>query len=209
VLDVLTSIVLLVALYFLVRPGSELQRSVSRWRAERASRDILRSHWDDAVALAQPLYETADEPQVIEFLDYECPFCRRAAATVDSAIAAGVRIAVVQLPLDIHPFAKPAALAALCAAASDDFLVAHRTLIHGSSWQEHLAAAGTFGFADLGVESRVGKCITEEIAADVLRAHIALADTLRISATPRFVSRGGALNAPPTVASLIELANRE
>jgi len=209
VLDVLTAIVLVVAVYFLVRPGSELWRSVAQWSARRATSVAIRSHWDEAAALALPLYETGGAPQVIEFLDYECPFCRGAAATVDSAIAAGVRVAVVHLPLSFHRLAKPAAITALCAAATGDFVKVHRILIHSISWQEEATSTGEVAVGDSGIVSRISNCVATGGADDILTAHIALAETLDVTATPRFVSRSGSLYAPPTVAALRHLAGRE
>lgn len=207
VLDVLTAVVLLVAAYFLVRPGSELRRSVSQWSARRTAAAAIRSHWEDAVALALPLYETGGSPDVIEFLDYECPFCRSAAATVDSAIDAGVKVAVVHLPLRIHRLAKPAAIAALCAARSGDFVRMHRTLIHGDSWQEQTTATGIV--ADAGADSALSDCATTGGVNDVLSEHIALAEILGVTATPRFVSRGGPLYGPPTLTAIRELAGKQ
>jgi hypothetical protein len=204
-LDVLTGIVLVVAVYLLIRPGSELHRAVARWRDERALVATLRSRWDEAIALAQPLYDTGEKPEVLEFLDYECPFCRTASTAVDSAVAAGVKIAVVQLPLEIHPLAKPAALAALCASASGDFLEVHRMLIESTSWRDSVAATGRVGLGVSRVATRVDDCIATGRADGILRLHVELAQALRVSATPRFVSHHRALGTPPTVASLLEL----
>lgn len=57
---------------------------------------------------------------VVEFVDFECPFCRALAPRLDAAIAdAGVPVRVVRkmTPLRIHPHALTAALAWCCADA--------------------------------------------------------------------------------------------
>jgi protein-disulfide isomerase len=55
---------------------------------------------------------------VIEFTDYQCPFCGKARPTVNELINTyknDVHYVVRNFPLDFHPFAKKAAVAALCA----------------------------------------------------------------------------------------------
>jgi protein-disulfide isomerase len=55
---------------------------------------------------------------VVEFMDFECPFCARWAARLDSLMAEygdAVQVTVHHFPLPRHPHALPAALAAECA----------------------------------------------------------------------------------------------
>jgi protein-disulfide isomerase len=55
---------------------------------------------------------------IIEFTDYQCPFCGRARPTVNEIVDSyknDVHYVLRNFPLDFHPFAKKAAEAALCA----------------------------------------------------------------------------------------------
>lgn len=56
---------------------------------------------------------------LVEFSDYQCPYCARASKAVDEMLAANgkdVRYVVLPFPLDsIHPWARNAAVAAQCA----------------------------------------------------------------------------------------------
>jgi predicted DsbA family dithiol-disulfide isomerase/uncharacterized membrane protein len=57
---------------------------------------------------------------VVEFADFECPACRRFAGILKTALASyGDRVHFVRLnkPLSMHPFARDAARAAVCAEA--------------------------------------------------------------------------------------------
>ncbi|HEY0253462.1 MAG TPA: DsbA family protein, partial [Kofleriaceae bacterium] len=57
---------------------------------------------------------------IVDFVDFECPFCRRFAPTLDAAIASAtvpVRLVRKMTPLKIHPHAMTAALAWCCADA--------------------------------------------------------------------------------------------
>lgn len=60
---------------------------------------------------------------VIEFSDFQCPYCGRAAETVEQLLARypeDVRLVYAHFPLANHAWARPAAIAATCAAEQDE-----------------------------------------------------------------------------------------
>jgi protein-disulfide isomerase len=71
---------------------------------------------------------------VIEFTDFQCPFCGRHAREVFPAVekefveTGEIRWAVRHLPLDIHPAAHDAARAALCAGEQHRYWPMHERL---------------------------------------------------------------------------------
>ncbi len=73
--------------------------------------------------------------KVIEFSDYECPFCRRAEPVVEQMLkgyAGKVRFEFRHFPLEsIHPNARPAAEAAACADEQGQFWPYHALLFTG------------------------------------------------------------------------------
>jgi protein-disulfide isomerase len=65
---------------------------------------------------------------VVEFSDYQCPFCSRAHVTVqqlEKDYQGKIRVAMKQHPLDFHPRARPAALAALAAGEQGKYWEMH------------------------------------------------------------------------------------
>lgn len=59
-------------------------------------------------------------------MDYECPFCKRLDGQLAELLSSDpyrfkLRVIVKHFPLSIHPHARDAALAAICAAAKSDF----------------------------------------------------------------------------------------
>ena len=69
-----------------------------------------------------PVMGAPDAPiTIVEFTDYQCPYCQRAQQYVDRVMDAykgKVRLVYQEFPLDFHPQAKPAGRAARCAGAS-------------------------------------------------------------------------------------------
>jgi protein-disulfide isomerase len=80
---------------------------------------------------------------LIEWGDFECPFCRAAEAQVEQVFAAHsaeVRLVFKQFPLtDLHERALPAALAADCAGQQGKFWEMHDLLMRGDLSDEALA----------------------------------------------------------------------
>lgn len=75
----------------------------------------------------------ADAPLVtiVEFSDFECPFCARFAGTLDRVLAGykeDVRLVFMQFPMPFHPHARPAASAAVAAGKQRRFWAMHDTL---------------------------------------------------------------------------------
>lgn len=206
ILDLLTVVVLMVAVFLFIRPGSALHASATGWLALRSMEGAAERNWDELAAVATPLYAGDGEPEVIEFSDYECPFCRSANHSVDSAVAAGVRVALVHLPLRIHASARPAALAALCAERIGRFTEVHHFFMTTSAWRADTAWSTLPGLAELARIPAFASCLADSDAESQLEKHLALADSLRIDATPSFVSRRGVLTEAPTASNLIALA---
>jgi protein-disulfide isomerase len=68
---------------------------------------------------------------LVEFSDYECPFCKAAEPVMKQVLErypTQVRLVFRQFPLDSHPKARPASEAALCANEQGKFWEFHRKL---------------------------------------------------------------------------------
>lgn len=85
--------------------------------AEEAER--TRAKLDD-IADGWPQRGRADAPvTIVEFSDFQCPFCARAHATVVELLQKypdDVRLVYAHFPLPNHRWARPAAIASVCAA---------------------------------------------------------------------------------------------
>ncbi len=70
-----------------------------------------------------PLRGNPEAPiTIVEFSDFQCPYCSRASKTVEQVLAKypeDVKLAYAHFPLNFHPWARPAAIASECAANQD------------------------------------------------------------------------------------------
>lgn len=198
-LDGLTALVLMMAIYLFVRPGSPVYVSVKQRLVEREQQNALSTNWKELAEVAIPLYSGAGEPEIIEFSDYECPFCKQVSPTIDSAVAAGVRVAVIHFPLAKHARAVPAAHAALCAARNGRFVDAHHELFSRSDWRSDTTWIRLRANPD-------STCVNDQALAALLSRHLSFAQRLGVNATPAFFSRNAIFKGAPTFESLKSLA---
>ena len=130
---------------------------------------------------------------IVEFFDYQCPYCRRAEATMTQLMAKypkDLRIVLRQNPLPFHPHALPAANLALEARAEKGeagFLEANRRLFEGEIEEADLLKIGR----DLKLDDkRVRAAITSNTHAAEIEADVDLASDFKASGTPHFFVNG-------------------
>jgi protein-disulfide isomerase len=140
----------------------------------------------------------ADAPvEMIEFSDFECPFCLRAHPTVRQVLATyGTKIRFVyrHYPLtSIHPHARAAAEASQCAAEQGQFWAYHDTLFGNPS---RLTDADLKAHASqLGLNAaQFNACVdSRKFQADV-DADIKAGDEVGVDGTPAFFINGRMLS---------------
>ncbi|MGB1251854.1 MAG: thioredoxin domain-containing protein [Candidatus Promineifilaceae bacterium] len=143
-----------------------------------------------------------DAPVVlIEFTDYQCPFCaRHSLQTMPSIVSEYIdsgRIYYVQkdLPLDqLHPFAREAAVAARCAGEFEKYWEMHDILFAQQSyWAESADRSATFAeFAEaFGIDSaEYLTCLASGKYDTLIEENVQEALELGISGTPFFIVNG-------------------
>jgi protein-disulfide isomerase len=127
---------------------------------------------------------------LVEFSDYECPFCARHAAEAGPEVykefvATGkLRYAFANLPLDIHPRAKPLAVAAICAGQQDRYWEM-RDLLFADKPKSNEEIAGVA--KKLGVNvTAFNQCLETPGPLKQIERDVRLAEELKLTATPAF-----------------------
>lgn len=129
---------------------------------------------------------------LIEFSDFQCPFCLRAQPTVEQLLSTyGDRIRFVyrHYPLPNHPNARPAAEASVCAGEQGKFWPYHDKLFANPS---KLADADLKkGAADLGLDaSRFNACVDSHKYKSEVDADIRAGEEAGVNGTPAFFVNG-------------------
>lgn len=131
--------------------------------------------------------------QIIEFFDFQCPFCKRVQPTVAAVIEKyGKKVTVVyeHFPLSGHQYAMEAAVAAECAHKQGKFNVFHRLLFSNQEQLRTLSYVSVASLAGVPNLNAFSTCMEgQESAARVLEA-LNLGKRLGISGIPTFLING-------------------
>ena len=140
-----------------------------------------------------PALGNADAPiTIVEFSDYQCPFCKRHSTNTLAALKASyidtgkVRYVFRGFPLDsIHPYARKAAEAAHCAGDQGKFWDMHDVMFtnQGELMQDNLK-----GFArDMKLDVDVfNACLDGGKYAKTVEADVAAGSAAGVTGTPKF-----------------------
>ncbi|WP_212719622.1 Na+/H+ antiporter NhaA [Blastococcus sp. CCUG 61487] len=142
---------------------------------------------------------------LVEYADFECPFCARATGVTHELQARfGPRLRYVfrHLPLpDVHPHAELAARAAVAAAAQGRFWEMHDRLYAHQDELEYEDLAGYAAELDLDVETFL-RDLDDEATAARVRADVASAEDSGARGTPTFFVNGRRHTGPHDAATL-------
>lgn len=128
---------------------------------------------------------------VVEFSDFQCPYCNRGAANIAQVLKenADVKLVFKNLPLPFHQQAKGAAIAALAAGKQGKFWEMHDKLFEN---QSKLSEEPWAEFAkDIGIDvEKFKKDLEDESLAKQVDEDLALAQKLGVRGTPGFFVNG-------------------
>ncbi len=140
---------------------------------------------------------------IIEFSDFQCPYCRRAQATLSELFSRypdQISLAHKDMPLaEIHPEAQSAAEAARCAGEQGKFWEYHDALFALPSLS---SAAYEQAAQSLQLDApKFRACLDSHRYLSQIRADADEAQSLGVASTPTFIINGTVLEgAQPTVA---------
>lgn len=124
---------------------------------------------------------------VIEFFDYNCPYCRKAGQTVQELLAsdANVRVIYREWPIlgEDSVFASRAALAARAQGKYEEF---HWALMNGEGRASEASILKLARHLDLDVEKLQADMTSPAVEAHIAQSN-ALARTLGFTGTPAFI----------------------
>jgi len=149
---------------------------------------------------------------IVEFSDFQCPFCKRTLPTIKSLreqYPDQVRIVYRHLPLDsIHSRARPAAEAAACADLQGQFWGFHDLVFENN---KKLSDSDLAGYAtELGLDmDAYGRCVSERETRATVQNDAATAAGLGISGTPAFFVNGILLSGAKPFTEFVKIIDAE
>jgi protein-disulfide isomerase len=165
----------------------------------------LVSDWQDLLSAGIRVGSPNAQITVVEFIDFECPFCKRADSTliaVRKAFSTEVAVVYIHFPLANHRFALPAARVAECAHLQGRF-DAMRALLYAKQdsfglkpWSAYAREAGV---ADLA-EFNTCNAQTEELPR--VKQGLKVGEDIGVRGTPTILLNGWRFPQPPTYREL-------
>lgn len=205
-----TAATVAVALAVLGAPGGAANTWYHRWQEGRVSRAAFARNRAALLSTGQWLGGVDSSTFIVEFSDYECPFCRLSAPIVSKLIDAGTAPAIiyVNMPLPAHAVARPAAAASICADLQGKGREMHRILMETQEWQstkDWNDLAKRVAVPDLATFST---CLTSPQTDLRIEEGLALGDSLGVRGTPTFLGPGGSHTGTPTESVLGKVRGR-
>jgi protein-disulfide isomerase len=161
---------------------------------------VYLENWKSLLDSGAVIGDVTAAVKVIEFGDFECPFCRVFDSTfhaVAKPFGKAVALDFIEFPLRMHRFAMPAARAAECAGDQGKFAEYHDRLYQR---QDSFGLRPWSAYAvDAGVPDtlRFSRCAHDTAAVRRIRAGAAVGRSLSVHATPTVIVNGWRFSTPP------------
>lgn len=187
---------------------SQLEQTVAQRKTEtqlgRYQRELFKKYKVSFLGL-QPQRKVvtfpADSPSIgpqnapvtiVEFTDYQCPYCQKAQQYVEQVMNAykdQVRLVYRDFPLDFHPRARSAGVAARCGGEQGKFWEMHANLLNvpGTLEEPDLAKRATSLGLDLG---RFNACLASGKFDAQITKSVEDGRAVGVSGTPTFLVNG-------------------
>jgi protein-disulfide isomerase len=148
---------------------------------------------------------------IVEFSDFECPFCSKAEASVKQVMEAykgKVRLYFRDFPLPFHSKAQKAAEAALCAAEQGKFWEMHETLFANQQALDVPALKEHAKKLTLDAK-KFGECLDSGSMASKVEASKKAGESVGVTGTPAFFINGRMISGAQPFEKFKELIDNE
>lgn len=171
----------------------ELKEIKKKGQAAPARGRKARPTTASVATLGNPILGDLKAPvTLVEFTDYQCPFCRKFYSNAYKELkkqyvdTGKLRFVLRDLPLGFHKYAKPAAISAHCAGEQDKFWQMHDALFEGGG---KFTQDDILGYAKkIGLENKAFKsCLTSGRYNKGIQQDVTDANKAGITGTPAFV----------------------
>jgi protein-disulfide isomerase len=148
---------------------------------------------------------------IVEFTDYQCPYCHRAQSVIDEVLqrySGKVRFVHLDYPLEGHAEAVPAARAARCAGEQGKFWEYHRSLMARPGSLDPADLQGRAAMLELD-GGRFSTCLASKKYDAAIQGELRQGMDLGVSGTPAYFVNGRLLSGARPVEAFAELIDAE
>ena len=165
-----------------------------------------------AVEAAGPSKGPASAPvTIVEFSDFECPYCVKAEPTVKALLAKypnQIKLVYRDFPLPMHPHAPKAAEASHCADDQGKYWEMHEKLFSNS---EKLEPANLKAYArQLGLDgAKFDRCLDSSEKAGLVEKNRKAGEEAGVSGTPAFFINGHPISGAQPLDAFVAIVDQE
>jgi protein-disulfide isomerase len=194
------------------KAGERREAFIGELKAKHPTKVALRPPMIEVAAAGRPEKGGKQAPiTIIEFSDYQCPFCKRAEDVVNQVMKTyGDKVKVVfrDYPLPMHPQARPAAEAANCANAQGKFWAYHEKLFAN---QSALSDDNLKSYAkDIGLDqAKFDECLAKKPYKVAIDKDLEDGAKVGVSGTPAFFINGRMLSGAQPFEKFKEIIDEE
>lgn len=161
-----------------------------------------------------PLFGKTNAPvTIVEFSDFQCPFCSRAAETVTELkkkYSGKVKLAFKHFPLPMHRDARPAAEASMCVneQGAEKFWKFHDLVFKN---QDKLGASNLEKYAkDAGADpKKFNECISSKKYSSNIQKDVEYGEKIGVKSTPTFFINGQLVSGAVPLETFSEVIDEE
>jgi protein-disulfide isomerase len=194
------------------RGGARRQAYIEELKKKYKAVDKLRAPIVEVATAGRPERGGAKATvTIIEFSDYQCPFCKRGEDAIQKVVEAygdKVKIVFRDYPLPFHDRARPAAEAANCANAQGKFWDYHKKLFAN---QQALADDNLKAYAkDIGLDTaKFEECYAKKAFSAAIDKDLADGVSAGVNGTPAFFINGRSLSGAQPFEKFKEVIDEE
>jgi protein-disulfide isomerase len=178
-----------------------------------SSEPVAVADWKSYTTRGERTGAPAAKVIITEFSDFQCPYCRRLKATLDTVLArhpTDVTVLYRHFPLpQLHQHATAAAYAAVCAGQQDRFKEYHDLLYQRQDSIGKLRWTVLAKRAGIPDTTAFARCLADPITIAAVDSDIEAAKRLKAKGTPTVLVNGWRLQSALTVKAIEDLIEAE
>ena len=188
------------------------EKVLSALRKDEPTKILLKAPRVDVASAGHPAVGPANAPvTIVEFSDFQCPFCKRVEPTLQQVrekYGDKVRLVYMDYPLPMHNHALDAAKAARCAGEQGKFWPFHDALFADQAKESPADLKATAKSIGLNT-SKFDTCFDQAKSEAGVRADLEQGKALGIDGTPAFFINGRMLVGAQPASSFDQIIDEE